>query len=95
MTGILNNFLSDQSAYDTKIRKEDLKRSIEFKVLTHVSKFTNDLVEKDFLATSHNRSIASRQSSNNLPQLRSSKKYTKSTLNSAEKFYDTKGKIDS
>ena len=92
VTGILNNFLSDQSAFDTKIRKEDLKRSIQFKVLTHVSKFTNELVEKDFLANSHNKSINS-QISNNLPQLRSSKKYNNnSTFNSAEKFYDTRGK---
>jgi hypothetical protein len=89
----MNNFINNQSAYEMKIRKEDLKRSIEYKVLTHVSKFTNDLVEKDFLMNLHNKSINAHHSNNNLPQLKSSKKYiTKSTLNSAEKFYNSQSK---
>lgn len=84
--------MNDQSAYDKKIKKEDLKRSIEFKILTHVSKFTNELVEKDFLMTSFTNNNPNSQNSKYLPQLRNSRKYmNNSSLNSNEKKYDTKG----
>jgi len=74
------------------VKKEDLKRSIEFKILTHVSKFTNDLVEKDFLMTSFTNNVPSSKNSKYLPQLRNSRKYmNNSSLNSNEKKYDTRG----
>ena len=92
VTGIFNNFLNDQSQFDTKIKKEDLKRTIEFKVLTHVSKFTNDLVEKDFLINNVNKNSQS-QKIKFLPKLKNSQKYnTKSSFNTSERFYDTRGK---
>lgn len=91
MTGIFNNFLNDQSAFDSKIRKEDLKRSIEFKILTHVSKFTNELVDKDYMINTNNKS-SELQKVRLLPKLKNSNKYKmKLSFNSSDKFYDTRG----
>jgi len=70
-----------------------LKRSIEFKVLKHVSKFTNDLVEKDYFINSHYKTITL-QKTKFLPKLKNSNLYNqKANYSSSEKFYDTRGII--
>jgi len=84
VTGIFKNFLNDQSAFDTKVRKEDLKRSVEYKILTHVSKFTNDLVDKDFLINANNKS-SELQKFRLLPKLKNSNQFKmKLSFNSNE-----------
>lgn len=82
--------MNDQSQYETKIKKEDLKPNMEFKVLTHVSKFINDSVEKDFLLNCNNTLT---QKNKSLPKLKNNFKFTtKNSFNSSEKkFHDTKG----
>jgi len=93
VTGIFNNFISDQSAFESKIRKEDLKRSIELKILKHVSRFTNDLVDKDYVVNAKVRSSEALKM-RLLPKLKNSNnKYSKFPLiSSAEKLYDTRGR---
>lgn len=61
-----------------------MKRSIEFKVFTHLSKFTNDLVEKDFLFNSTTRNIDKK-----LPKLPSK---TGRISHGSETIYDKRGK---
>lgn len=93
MTGIFNKFLNDQSNYDYKVKKCDMKRSIEFKVLTHISKFTNDSVDKDFLMNSQSFINSGK---GKLPKISSSTNNNNprkfSTIN-PEKLFEARGKI--
>jgi hypothetical protein len=57
--------------------------------LTHVSKFTNDLVEKDFLV--HNNTLLN-SAKGKLPAL--ANKNTKFNINNADKLYETRSNIN-
>ena len=93
VTGIFNKFINDQSSFDFKVTKGDLKRSLEFKVLTHVSKFTNDLVGQDFLIGNHTTLNSKR---GKLPKLTSiqSSQINKIQFGGEKKMYDTRGKMN-
>lgn len=78
--------MKDQSHFDYKVKKSDLKHSIEFKVLTHVSKFTNDLVEKDFLS----KNTLFNSSKGKLPAL--ANKSANLMNKNGEKLYETRSK---
>ena len=57
--------------------------------MTHVSKFTNDLVEKDFLV--HNNTLLN-SAKGKLPAL--ANKNTKFNINNADKLYETRSNIN-
>ena len=85
--------MNDQSHYEFKVKQRDLKRSIEFKVLTHVSQFTNDLVDKDFLIKNLTHTTVNSKSKL-LPKLTSqqTKSLNKINFGGEKKMYDTRGK---
>jgi hypothetical protein len=61
---------------------------MQFKVFTHVSKFTNDLVEKDFLS---NKNTLFNSSKGKLPAL--ANKNSKFTNKKSDKLYETRSKL--
>ena len=85
--------MNDQSDYEFKIKRGDLKRSMEFKVLTHVSQFTNDLVDKDFLIKNLTHSTVNSKSKK-LPKLNTQQTMSLNKINfgGEKKMYDTRGK---
>ena len=84
--------MNDQSDYEFKVNRGDLKRSMEFKVLTHVSKFTNDLVDKDFLMKTLTHTTINSKS-RKLPKLNlgQTPQLSKNQFGGEKKMYDTRG----
>jgi hypothetical protein len=66
---------------------------MEFKVLTHVSKFTNDLVDKDFLMKNLIHTTVNSKS-RKLPKLTAvqTSQINKIQFGGEKKMYDTRGK---